>query len=538
MKQLLSVHALIVGAVVSTGVMASESFFISNNRKIPIAISDDDIAVSHRSAVSASGWGASADAQFQMLGVEIIKKNAKSRGDEIGSPFKFSDSAAAVGVLTNEILVRVTPNRQKKVMAYAQKLPGFQRIGRMVEGGGIFLITFSSPQAALFAANHLYGIKGVRYSHPNFMVAKDYRMNLDPYFAKQWYLESSDRGSIAVRDAWAIAESSPPVVTAVLDGGFEVSHPDLRDGLFINTQEIPGNLQDDDKNGYVDDIKGWNFHLKSPDVSLGKLPGHGTAVAGLVSSRANGLGMMGVAPQGRLLPISMGWTPADDALSFYYASNLGASVINASWGYPVGAPATDAVKNAIYEVATKGRGGKGAVIVFAMSNLAQDDCQGKEPDISSLPEVIAVSGSNRNDKKVKGSGYGACMEILAPTADDGLPSILTTDLTGKKGYNAGGSSDLADPDFTTVFGGTSAATPLVSGVISLMLSVNPDLTREEVTALLLSAADKVSPDDAKYDPKTGFSKTYGYGRLNAARAVHAAQMLRRFAKKNKPSPRI
>jgi subtilisin family serine protease len=111
------------------------------------------------------------------------------------------------------------------------------------------------------------------------------------------------------------------------------------------------------------------------------------------------------------------------------------------------------------------------------------------------------------------------------------PGIVTTDLVGQRGYNNGRRpGDLSDMDYTNDFGGTSAATPISAGIFGLMLSVNPELTRDEALDLVLRNADKVQPELAQYDPVTGFSSKYGYGRINAARAVSAAKALKKYSK--------
>ena len=110
--------------------------------------------------------------------------------------------------------------------------------------------------------------------------------------------------------------------------------------------------------------------------------------------------------------------------------------------------------------------------------------------------------------------------------------IATTDLTGTRGYNNGRyPGDLADLDYTNDFGGTSAATPIAAGVFGLMLSVNDQLTRDEALALVVSTTDKVHPSLANYAPETGFSRKYGYGRINAGKAVRAAQAFKKYTRR-------
>jgi hypothetical protein len=166
------------------------------------------------------------------------------------------------------------------------------------------------------------------------------------------------------------------------------------------------------------------------------------------------------------------------------------------------------VVDAITNAAGTGRNGLGAVIFFAMTNTEEDNCVGAAPDISSHDNVIAISRSTNLDLLGHG-GFGACMELLAPTRG-GTLGITTTDRTGADGYSAG--------DYFNDFSGTSSATPLAAGVAGLVLSINPNLTRAQVQRILELTADRIDGATAAYDAN-GFSSTHGYGRVNAHHAV-------------------
>ena len=158
-----------------------------------------------------------------------------------------------------------------------------------------------------------------------------------------------------------------------------------------------------------------------------------------------------------------------------------------------------------------------------MDNRERDNCRGREPDISSLESVIAVSASDQNDQKIASSGYGPCLEILAPSASSARNGIATTDRPGTKGYNQGADAgDFSDLGYTSTFYGTSAAAPQVAAAFALLYAANPNLSSIEAKQILLHSTDKISPDRANYDPKTGLSPLYGYGRLNIGRALSMA----------------
>jgi hypothetical protein len=212
-----------------------------------------------------------------------------------------------------------------------------------------------------------------------------------------------------------------------------------------------------------------------------------------------------------------GNTVNGDAQAFRYAEAMGADIITNSWGYSIGTPMTDVVVAAIEDATANGRDGMGCVITFAMSNALRDDCSGPFPDISSLDSVIAISRATNQDVWGWG-GYGACMELLAPTRG-GTLGLTTTDQMRRRGVNK-----AANGHYYHDFGGTSGATPQVAGVAGLMLSANRDLTRDRVQELLEQTADKIDASRANYDAATGFSYTHGHGRVNARGAVLAAMI--------------
>lgn len=520
--------------------------FMAQGKKKDILVESDFLVVKPGADLLATKNVVPAELQkiFSGIGLTVVPVAAVKDGSAaVGIPVWFDKSKRAFGVLTNEIVFRTdSPDAAKKIAG----LPDFIAMRESKVKHGLFIATFRSPLAGLEVANRLYAEKDMQFAHPNFKISKSWRSSGtvdgpadEPYFSAQWHLSNVGQGGgtsgadIHAKEAWAVTLGSENVVVGVLDAGFEISHPDLRSAWLINPGEIAGNGIDDDANGYIDDVNGWNFRRGDGDLTGGFVPDHGTAVAGLVGARVNGAGMTGVCPRCTMLPVSLSWDVADDAEAFYYAEKFGSQIITNSWGYPVGTPATDVVVNAINEVAATGRDGKGIIILFAMNNINQDDCIGEEPDISSLDSVVAVSASSDLDKKVSFSAWGACMEFLSPTYESGRKGIASTDLLGTRGYNSGTRpGDLPDLDYTNDFGGTSAATPISAGVFGLMLSLNENLTRDEALAMVLATADKVHPELAQYNP-SGFSQKYGFGRINAAKALRAVEVFRKYSSKEK-----
>ena len=517
-----------------------KSYFHSGGQRQPLTLLTEFLAVRGtdltRSAAPPPGVSAAAAQALAELGMALHPRRSFAPASQVvGVPVLFGGGRRSLGVLTGEVVIGLAKPR---TLPSLEHTAGLIRVVDAGVGSGIYLATFSSPIAALQAANAWSLRRGVRFAHPNFVLPKDFRTAAvrpgaaaGRYVDRQWHLfNQGQRGGqwgadIKAFGAWAWTMGAGDIKVAVLDGGFEIGHPGLRRGIWTNPGEIPANGIDDDRNGFVDDVHGWNFAWGSPDLSVGATVDHGTAVAGVIAARPGDGSVMGTCPRCTILPIGVAWTPLADAAAFHYAAAAGASVISCSWGYLLDTPVTDIVREAIADVANDGRGGLGIPIVFAMTNFDEDDCAGQPPDISALADVIAVSAADDRDQKVANAGFGHCLKILAPSRGEGRPGIATTDRVGARGYNSGRTTgDLPDPDYTQGFGGTSAATPMVAGVLGLMLSVRPALAAADLLTLLIVSADKVQPETAHYEGWPGHSQRYGYGRLNAAAAVQAAAL--------------
>jgi hypothetical protein len=212
---------------------------------------------------------------------------------------------------------------------------------------------------------------------------------------------------------------------------------------------------------------------------------------------------------------------------FGYLREEGAEISTNSWGIGIGTPCSTNLCTAIEASASSG-----VLTFFAMDNKDNNDCAGDKPDISSLPSVIAVSASSNQDRKVTGSAFGNCMDLLAPTYG-GTLNVTTTDRIGTAGYNNANpvpgcpSSEPTDNNrnYTVCFNGTSAATPSAAGAAALALSADRTLSRLQLQRLLQDTADKIEDSAGAYSTATGFSRptgghaTHGWGRVNAFEAV-------------------
>ena len=396
----------------------------------------------------------------------------------------------------------------------------------------------------------------VKYATPNFLIPIYSHAN--PSLDLQWYFKNTgSMGAITtgIPDAdcdaelaWNFTKGRRDIIIAILDGGFEMSHPDLRPGFAINESEMRGNIGVDDdvpENKKVDDSIGWNFHgcdqnnpmiCGSSDIDKDE---HGTAVAGIAGAvHYIDESTSGVCPGCSILPIERGANEFAIAQAFDYSVNRGAKIISCSFGFPAYPMSSDdltiadAVQRAI---------DSGVTVFIAADDQYIETCNSPNPDWVVLPNVISVSRSNNFDKFDE-SAYGNCINLLAPSYDQtraGTLGIATTDLLGTEGYNnrifssTCGFPETIDLDYTTCFNGTSASTPLVAGIAGLILSLDPSRTPKQIQYLLQDCADKIDTTNGHYSPKNGYSnfenpvdstavsKT-GYGRVNAYEAVKIA----------------
>jgi hypothetical protein len=224
----------------------------------------------------------------------------------------------------------------------------------------------------------------IQWAEPDFM--QDWRLHdvpNDPMFTNQWHLRNTGQGAPAgvpgadsrVVAAWDRSTGNGSVVIAVIDDGVQLAHPDLSGRIFVNPGEIPGNLADDDGNGFVDDVNGWDFFNNdndpNPVLTDPMLPSHGTAVAGVAAAHGNNaVGVTGSCRNCRILPVRIaGATFASSAVlanAINYAGTF-AHVLNNSWG---GGSPSAAIDAAISNVTTNGRGGLGSPTLFATGNSA------------------------------------------------------------------------------------------------------------------------------------------------------------------------
>ena len=376
--------------------------------------------------------------------------------------------------------------------------------------------------------------KIVRVAEPEFITRPatrddDFAQPSGRFIGSQWHLENSGgqipiidipnavfgpahfkRGADAkVKETWNYLRSlgNKNLKIAVIDTGFALDHPQLRgDGTKIRNAFNAATR--------TSDVSPW---FQASNGSWGVFD-HGTSCAAVALGAWDIQGVLGAAPNSRFIPIKLDIL-SDDAIvkAFEHAQMNGADIISCSLGFPKPVPLSTWVFNTIRKVAREGRGGKGIPIFIAAGNANPASNNQPRPisDFATHPDVFCVTASNSLDEFSSYSFYGPNAFLCAPTNGNNGVGI-TTATVGR-----GGDGKSLALSYTSGFGGTSSATPLAAGICALMLTVNPNLTVGQIKSIFQQTNDRIV---GGYDGN-GHSDRLGYGRINALRAVQAAQRL-------------
>ncbi len=361
---------------------------------------------------------------------------------------------------------------------------GVEVVRPLMPRAGLYLIASQRGEDGVALAARLSSAVAqgtLRAVFPDLAIARArYEINVppdDPTYDSQWYFQR-----IHLEDAWRIETGDPATEIAVNDDGCDLMHPDLAAHIEPGLDVVD---MDDDPS--------------SPPAES-----HGTSCAGIVAAVGdNGEGIAGACPECHLRCVRLlsdePTLISSDVDAFEFAIEQDVAVVSNSWGFVERTDVPGPLRTAIEKVFADGRDGKGALVVFAAGN---DNRELGDEELTNVDGVITVGALNNFDEATSFSNRGPSVDIAAPTG------TITTDPTGANGAE--------DGDYTTHFGGTSSACPVVAGVAALLFSAKPEATAAEVSDVLIATARPApfgTPDE------NGHDALYGFGVVDPAAAL-------------------
>ncbi len=433
------------------------------------------------------------------------------------------------GYITRQVLVKTKSGGNPEGLAFST---GGRVVDRPAYAKGYVILEYRTPVEAMKASKEIKSKPGVESAEP--MIARHYQKMSnpsDPLYPNQWHLDNTGQNGgtagidINVNSVWDDKRGAG-VTIGIIDDGVDAAHPDLSPSLNSGL--------------------GYDFADGDSDPSPGPGDYHGTSVAGVAAAKGfNGIGVCGVAPDSKIVAQRLITEGATSDLQIanalaYQPSSI--QVKNNSWGSTSpytssGTLTTQALANA----AKTGRGGRGTIFTFAAGNWGKSGWNANMRDLQNSIYTICVGAISDKGTKASYSEEGSCLVVSAPSNSFTDPDeeethrqgITTTDRVGGTGYNSGSTPvsrglpalDYADADYTNIFGGTSSACPVVSGVVALMLQERPNLGWRDVQEILIKTATQIDTNGGDWKTNGAslkFSHKYGAGLVNASAAMLAA----------------
>ncbi|MHC4740463.1 MAG: S8 family serine peptidase, partial [Planctomycetota bacterium] len=396
-------------------------------------------------------------------------------------PWQDIDDANEPNYVEGELLVRFAPKLDATIPTKLERRAVLTALGGARESGsyllvpGLTVVKLPDGVTVEQALRPFNASRDILYAEPNWILRALLTPD-DPNFGDQWGLNNTGQtggtfgADVNAPEAWNLAMGTQEIVVAVIDTGIDYNHPDLAANMWVNEGEIPGNDIDDDGNGFIDDVYGYNMIGVDPNEDPGGTPVpdpnhdgnpmddcyHGTHCAGIIGAVTNnGVGVAGVCPNVQIMALKYLGTDGKGEITgaiscIQYALNNGANIMSNSWM----GPDSTALKNAIEAAADAGL----LCIAAAGNSHADNDTDPLYPASYDCNNIVAVSATDHNDHLAWFSNYGqTSVDLGAPGS-----SILSTFSTSP--YVSGK---------YVVTSGTSMACPHVAGACALVWSVNP-----------------------------------------------------------------
>jgi len=410
-------------------------------------------------------------------GVVVVKIASKAVAQSLSTPSTVTGIASLDEKLLRIRAISVQKMFRHKPIPQDSNIPDISRILK---------VRIPEQVSPIMVARELERDPAVEYAEPVY-VRRLADVPNDPMYLSQQHLRQ-----IHAPEAWDIQKGDSTVIVSIVDTGVDFDHEDLAANVWTNEAEangVPG--VDDDGNGFVDDIHGWDFGDNDNDPTDPPAVGHGTHCAGLAAAVTNNhIGVAGVSWNCIYMPVKVS---PDDDLGFFvfygfegivYAADNGADIISNSWG----GFGYSRMEEEVVAYAHR----KGAIVVCAAGN---DNAEAFFYP-ASYGHVISIAAVHVDDRKTSYSNFGPWVDICAPGGDQNV-WILST---------------VPDNKYER-WGGTSMATPQVAGVCGLLRSLHTDWTNDQIVRQLLLSADNISALNPQYLNKLG------HGRVNAYRAL-------------------
>ncbi|MEG3956125.1 S8 family serine peptidase [Microcoleus sp. herbarium2] len=489
------------------GVISTESITFNSanwNQWHPVTVTgvDDSVADGDKTYQIVTAPAASADSNYN--GLDAPDATVVNRDNETASNAPVAvDPSTGVEYKPGELLVKLRPNVNDADLQSVFQINGAIAIEYLVPPSQLLGVTptrldlwrvvkFSSDAQLQEIQTNLARDSRVEAVELNYQ-GSILSMPDDPKFSELWGLNNTGssggtvNADIDAPEAWDTQTGSKRVVVAVTDTGVDYNHEDLAANMWRNSGETPGDRIDNDDNGYIDDVYGYDFVNNDSDPMDDV--GHGTHVAGSIGAVGNNSrGVAGVNHNVSLMALKMSAPVFPDVKwamqAIHYATANGADVINASWFTRSSRGLFEAISDA---------NDAGVLFVTAAGNARRDnDIYPVYPANYELPNVISVAATDRHDKLWRDSQFGA------RTVDLGAPGV---DILSTIPGNQYKSED-----------GTSMAAPHVAGAAALLLAQDPSLTPAQLKNILMNTTDPL--DSLK-------GKTVSGGRLNVWKALKA-----------------